>query len=635
MCGIAGYVAPDVRRWSGIDAAMSGAIAYRGPDAHTRWSDDSQATLHHARLSIIDLECGGQPMVDSTGRFVIVFNGAIYNYLELRSEYERAGARFRTQSDTEVLLNGFALKRERVLDDLNGMFSFAVWDSVDRRLFMARDHLGKKPLFWTRIGDLLAFSSTIEAFRRIPGWTDELSTPGLVMFSFLGGFPHASTAYAQAHAIPPAHYGWFRPGDDAPTLTRYWLPRYADKARATEPALLEEYGALLDDAVRLRLRSDVPVAISFSGGVDSGSIAAVAKLHCGTDLRCYTIDYDTPDHPSPEVALAGHVAQRLGLSWTHIQYDYREELLAGLIAAYRDFDQPCQQLALVYSRRLYEVMSRHCRVVLSGNGADELFTGYDSDAELPAFDRQRAWLRRLPDAVFRRLPRSRRNAWEPMRLDRLSIPEWARRDLLAYARTFTHDDAVIDECRTTIDRLADECADAGIDTMMDFVMHRGLRVSAADTNYRLPDITGYAAHVEVRSPFLDHRMIEFAARLPHACKVGSFHDRIRPKLLPRLAYERMVGAEIAGAPKRGMGANLGWHLEFATNAGYQSALSEAYRALPAARIDASAIEAAYAAFRDAVAVGSTSFPTGGMMMNGFMLGAWLQLVYAQPPSVAA
>lgn len=637
MCGIAGYVAPDVQRRRADDASMLAAVAYRGPDARTTWSDGAHAVLQHARLSIIDLACGGQPMTDSTGRFTIVFNGAIYNYQELRREYERLGAQFRTHSDTEVLLNGFALKRERVLADLNGMFAFAIWDGAERRLFMARDRLGKKPLFWTRLGDTLAFASSIAAFRRMSGWDDTLSAAGLVMYSFLGGFPLDTTAFAAAQALPPGHFAWYSPGDAAPQPSRYWLPAYQTKNRARFDQQLDEYESLLEDAIRLRLRSDVPVALSFSGGVDSGSIAALAKTRCQTDLLCYTIDYDGPDRNSAEVASARRVAAQLGLSWQHINYDYRAELLEGFDAAYRDFDQPAQQLALVYSRRLYDVMGRHCRVVLSGNGADELFTGYHGDEAQRSFDRQRRWLRRIPQGLYQRLSAARRSRWNHVRLDRLTIDQWARRDMMAYARQFSNDGDVLDQCRHTIDRLCDQIVDAGIDSQMDFVMHRALTVSAADTNYRLPDITGYAAEVEVRSPFLDHRMVEFAARLPHRFKVGRHQQRLRAKFLPRRSYERVVGAEVAWAPKRGMGDNLNWQYEFVSNPKFQSALASSFQALPAARIDSRPFDHAYREFLDAVSRGDRAFPTAGTMMNGFMLGAWLERVYlpGAPASHAA
>jgi asparagine synthase (glutamine-hydrolysing) len=624
MCGIAGYIASDLRSLGNVQAGVLESIRYRGRDDEGGWSDGTQVYLFNTRLSIIDLALGHQPMHDASERFTIIFNGAVYNYKELKAQYEAAGAQFRTHSDTEVIVAGFALKGEKVLDDLNGMFAFAIWDRHESRLFLGRDRLGKKPLYWTMTRNALVFSSTLETFRGIEGWDSTLSTSGLVLFSFLGGFPVDRTAYKTAFALPPASFAWFSPGQTAPRVSRYWLPHYATKSAHREGALIEEYGALLADAVRIRLRSDVPVALSFSGGTDSGTIAALAKKNFGVNLSCYTIDYDSPGDPSEEVAVAAQVASRLGLDWTHIQYDYKRELLEGLDQAYTHFDQPCQQLPLVYSKRLYDEMKKHCTVVLSGNGADELFTGYNGDESIWRFDRTRRVLRATPDWLYQLAPAHRRAKWDHVRLGRLSIPEWARGDMMGYVGTFTSDPTVIEECRATVDRLADEYAQAGIDTMLDLVMHRGLVVSAADTNYRLPDITGYAAQVEVRSPFLDHRIVEFAARLPHSLKVGSIDGQKRPKYLARKFYERFVGPQIAWGNKRGMGANLRWDRELSVNREFRGVIADAYRALDNSPISAIPFRRAYETFNREASPGYVP-PSAGTMMNGFMLGAWLQM----------
>lgn len=622
MCGVAGLIASEGASVGPLARDVLQAISYRGPDAQTQWTD-GRATLLHARLSIFDPAGGGQPMIDTDKRFVIVFNGAIYNYLELRQTYETSGARFSTNSDTEVILEGFKLKGAAVVQDLNGMFAFGIWDRQDRALFLARDRLGKKPLFWTRTPSAFAFASSIDAFRALPDWDRSLSQSGLILYSFLGGLPGEKTAFRAAHAVPAAHAGWYRPDEDRPSFSRYWRPRFETKAKGSEGRFLEEYGALLGDAVRLRLRSDVPLALSFSGGTDSGTIAALAKVNQGIDLPCFTLDHDTPDEPSEEVNLARDVAQRLHLSWKHIPYDYRAELMEGVAGAYAPFDQPCQQLALVYSRRLYDKMHPHCRVVLSGNGADELFTGYLGDEGLIAFDRKRRWLCRLPDFIYRHLPAHRRSMWDHTRLDRLPIAGWARADMMGYARGFTENIATLEECESAIEDLAVEFAEAGVETMTDFVMHRALLVSAADTNYRLPDITGYAAHVEVRSPFLDYRMVEFAARLPHWLKVGRHQGRQRAKYLPRRFYERFVGTDIAWAEKRGLGANLNWGPEFANNPKFRSALDQSYATLHRIGFETGPFDAAYAQYCDAIHRRDSRRPSAGTMMNGFMLGAWL------------
>jgi asparagine synthase (glutamine-hydrolysing) len=625
MCGIAGYVGADIGCLHAVDDAIFDAIRYRGRDAEGSWTDHRFATLFNTRLSIIDLAGGGQPMHDRGGRYVMVFNGAIYNYRELKVAYEKSGAIFRTQSDTEVILEGFILKGERVVDDLNGMFAFAIWDKFEKRLFLARDRLGKKPLFWTRIGEALVFSSTIDAFRRIEGWSDKLSDVGLTLYSFLGSFPRDMTAFAQARALPAASFAWFAVGAEAPAVTRYWVPAYGIKARGSERDFIDEYEDILADAVRIRLRSDVPLALSFSGGTDSGTIAALAKTRFNANLACYTIDHDTPEEPSEEVAIAREAARKLELSWTFIEFDYRDELLDRFRDAFQYFDQPCQQLGLVYSYGLYEEMRKHCTVVLSGNGADELFTGYIGDEALLRFDKMRRWLRHIPDWIYRRLPADSRAEWDQFRMQRNCIPDWVYADTLEHAKIYATKPETLDGCAQVGQELADECKSAGIDTMLDFVMHRALLVSAADTNYRMPDITGYAAQVEVRSPFLDHRLVEFAARLPPEHKIGRRGNELRAKFLPRKVYESLIGPEIAWAPKKGMAANLRWDLEVVRNPRFVDAFTAAYEMLDGHGISGDPFRKAYAQYKQGVESNASALPTAGTMMNGFMLGNWLGL----------
>jgi asparagine synthase (glutamine-hydrolysing) len=632
MCGIAGYVGPETVGLHRFDQKILESIAYRGKDARTRWSDGRHVTLLHARLSIIDLEGGRQPMTEVSGRYVIVFNGAIYNYRELRSEYERAGAAFRTSSDTEVILHGFALKGERVVHDLNGMFAFAIWDAKEHRLFVARDRLGKKPLFWTKLDNQLIFASTIAAFRGLPSWNDRLSATGLTFFKFLGGFPESETAYACARALPPASLAWYRIGDAEPRISRYWRPNYRNKASGGFHNHLEEYGALVTDAVRVRLRSDVPLGLSFSGGVDSGTIAAVAQTELGTDLSCFTLDYHTSGEPSDEVECASQVAMRLGLPWRHIHYDYRRDMLDGLRDVYAYFDQPCHQFPLVYSKRLYDAMKPHCTVVLSGNGADELFTGYIGDERIRHQDIRRYFLRNLPNAIYRQIPEKYRLGWNHDRLDSLSIADWARLDWTSYARRFAPDEATAMECGGTIDAMVEELRLCGIDTMLDFFMHRALLVSAADSNYRLPDITGYAAQVEVRCPYFDHRIVEFAARLPHRFKVASAWRKPKVKYLPRVFYQRYVGDEIAWARKKPMGANLRWDLALARDPHFMEAARLAYDSLDDHGIASHEFRGAYRTFCGDIERGAVT-ATAGVMMSGFMLGAWLRQTRAASKSI--
>lgn len=621
MCGFAGIVV-DPGQDDGLnDDRAFNSIAYRGPDSLVRWTD-GQTTLYHSRLSIIDYEGGGQPMEDPESHLVIVFNGAIYNYIELRQRYEDAGARFTTKSDTEVILKGFRLFGPQVVNHLMGMFAFAIWDKRNKSLFLARDRLGKKPLFWARTGKSFIFASTLSAFRAHPDWSSKLSIPGLCMFLTLGGFPRRHTAFQNTYTIPPSCYSIYHSGDSDISSTKYWDLQFSSGSKRSEGELLEEYEAILTDAVRIRLRSDAPVGISFSGGTDSGTIGAIAR-RLGTNIKCFTIDYDSPDSPSPEVRLSREISSQLGIDWHFINYDYKKDLIPDIWSAYKYFDQPCQQVALSYSYRLYKEMKKHCRVVLSGNGADELFSGYSGQAKQRLFDVYRNLLRGIPPGIFSCLPPRQRSAINCYRLNGLSVPQSELINIMAYARQYTSDPIALDVCRQVAEEVSCEYEEAGVDSIMDLVMYRTLATAHVDANFRLPDITGYAAHVEVRSPFLDHRMVEFAARLPHQYKVGRFWLRLREKYLPRRYYAKLVGERAGWHPKMGMGYNLNWPVDFALNDAYQPWVQSAFSAIQEAGINVRPFERAHRDFVRCMTADRTPGINGGTAVIGIMLGAWL------------
>lgn len=606
MCGIAGVVSKDIRSMPDSTLGnMRASIVYRGRDEQDEWTDGHNLSLFHARLSIIDLMTGHQPMWDASGRYVIVYNGEIYNYLELRSEYERLGAKFRTKSDTETILEGFKLKGERVCQDLNGFFAFAIWDTQTRRLFIARDRLGKKPLVWCEIGGAFYFSSTLDAFRSIPGWSGKLSSAAIELYRMMNGFPLELTVYEQAHALPPASYAWVNLENISPNVSRYWRMDFHKKSQQTLPKLLEEYETILTDAIAIRLRSDVPLALTFSGGVDSGTIAALCSQRLNTPLSCYTIDYHTISDPSSETIIAEQVAAGLNLNWKHIQFDYHHELLSDLQRTYSFFDQPCVQLALVYSQRLYEAIKPFATVVLSGNGADELFTGYIGDEAARRYDIER-------NNRFHFFERSIPGAWGQSTRARLKerlIPS-----------------EQLDSAVRVIVEIVSEMKLAGVDTYLDLSMYLNLLSSTSDSNYRLPDISGLAAQVEVRSPYLDYRVVEFAAQLPHQYKVGDPHSPGQNKYLPKVFYEKLVGKEIAWARKKGMGYNLRWHHSIVEDEGFQAAFERAYDALDAAGMDAGSYRGAWKKYSADMRAGNEFPVTADEMMAGFMFGSWLSRV---------
>jgi asparagine synthase (glutamine-hydrolysing) len=613
MCGISGTMRRDGTPVT-LPGSMREAIRFRGRDAEGAWSGPG-ATLVQARLAIIDIAGGDQPMTDPSGRYTIVYSGEVYNYRELRVQYERAGARFRTHSDTEVVLAGFALKGHAVCRELNGMFAFAVWDAQRRELTLARDHLGKKPLFWLDQGDTVYFASTLDAFADLPGWSGRLSTASLALYAMLGSVPGERTVYDQARSVPPATTITIAE-DRPPRVDRYWrLDLGSRRASRTARDVDEAYEALLTDAVRLRLRSDVPVALTFSGGVDSGTIAALCARNLDTPLRCFTVDHHTPDDPSEETVNAQRAAGELGLPWEFISFDYHRDLLRELDAAYAWYDQPSQQMALVYSHRLYHAIRPHATVVLSGNGSDELFTGYRGDESVRRRD--------LLVGPLRPLRRLLAHTPAPAVL-RLGVVDAYAVSLRAEVAEHAGDAGAADEASAAIDALAEDARASGVRTLLDLKLWADLTFATADANYRLPDISGLEAQVEVRSPFLDHRMVDFAARLPAHHKVARPLSGPVTKALPKRVYARMVSRDLAYARKKGMGANLRWDRSIAIDAGFARAFDEAFSALDEAGVGSSASRAAHDHYVAAVRGGGDGGPYAGRMMAGFMLGRWLR-----------
>jgi asparagine synthase (glutamine-hydrolysing) len=612
MCGISGVIhpgdsAPD------MPPSMREAILFRGRDAQGTWSAPGVA-FAQARLAIIDPRGGEQPMTDASGRYTIVYSGEVYNYRELRAEYERAGARFRTQSDTEVVLEGFRLRGRDVCRELNGMFAFAVWDAERQELVLARDELGKKPLFWCETGDSVWFSSTLDAFADVPDWNGRLSRVAVALYGVLGSIPGDRTIYEQGRVVPPACTVALSAGS-APDVQRYWRLRFSRGVRSRRSELEEEYEDLLVDAIRLRLRSDVPLALTFSGGVDSGTIAGLCARRLDAPLACYTVDYHTDEDPSEETQNAERAARELGLDWRYVHYDYEQDLLAELGDCYRPYDQPCQQLGLIYSERLYRAIRPHATVVLSGNGGDELFTGYLGDETVRRRDLLVGALRPLRRLIAR-------SARSPAILRLGAVDAWATATADEVGRFLP--EAAGDDARAAVCALADDARASGVRTLLELKMWADLCYGTADANYRLPDISGLNAQVEVRSPFLDRRIVEFAARLPARAKVERPVRHPVTKSLPKQVYARMVSHDLAYSRKKGMGANLRWDRSLAYDPAFADAFHEAFAALEEAGIDPAGSRRAHERYVAERLAGGVGTAYSGRMMAGFMLGQWLR-----------
>ncbi|NBQ55662.1 MAG: asparagine synthase (glutamine-hydrolyzing) [Verrucomicrobia bacterium] len=376
MCGIAGFTThrhqpekPEMAL-----AGMTKALSHRGPDAEGTYADPA-VRLGHRRLSILDLAGGAQPMSSADGRWHIVFNGEIYNYVELRRDLEARGVVFQTQSDTEVLLQAWAEDGADCLPRLNGMFAFAIWDSREKRLTLARDPLGIKPLYYANHRGELLFASELRSLLRFPGFKPGLDPASINKYLAFGYIPAPSTAYAGVRKLEPGQmvvwspagrrteYFWDLPIEDNPV----GAGTFDESAEATRD--------LLREAVRYQLRSDVEVGILLSGGIDSSAVAALAAPLAGRKLHSFSIGFQEASYN--ELPYAEMVARKVGTEHHH-QTLTPADVVGALPQIYRGLDEPLGDASLVPTWFLSRLAATKVKTVLGGDGGDELFAGYPS-----------------------------------------------------------------------------------------------------------------------------------------------------------------------------------------------------------------------------------------------------------------
>ncbi len=563
MCGICGIVdlggaGPPERE---LLARMVAALRHRGPDASGLYLDE-RAGLGHTRLSIIDLSTGDQPMADSAGLCQVVFNGEVFNYLELRDELAARGRHFRTTSDTEVLLAAYAEWGPACPERFIGDFAFAVWDPRERTLFAARDRMGVRPLYYAEAGGALLFASEIGALLRHPALTPRLSPRG-VLESFLLWSPLApQTAFEGIRELPPGHL--LTVANGAVRTRPYWEPPWTpeeeivDRPRAE---YVEELRALLEDAVRLRLRADVPVGAYLSGGLDSSALTALMLAVGHRETETFSIAFESPIHD--ERAQQELVARSLGVR--HHPLVCREADIAGAFPeAVRHDATPVLRTAGAPLYLLAGLVREHgLKVVLTGEGADEVLAGYDLFKE----DKIRRFWARDPLSPTRPLLLQRLYSYFALSvgasqsylqaffgegLSETDDPLYShgprfrttRRNLLFLRPEFLDGigaEDVLDDLRA---RLGPRLAPLG-----------GLsRAQALESATLLPgyllaaqgDRPMMAHGVEGRVPYLDHRIVEFAARVPARIRMPGLTE----KWLLRQAVRDLLPHEIVARPKQ-------------------------------------------------------------------------------------
>src|SRR5215468_10355224 len=375
MCGIAGIISESGGLLETQLAPMIEAQAHRGPDAWGVWSEDLCA-LGHRRLSIIDLsEAGRQPMANADGGILITFNGEIYNFQQLRRELESLGHNFRTRTDTEAIIYAYEQWGVDCLAKLRGMFAFGIWDRKRRRLFLARDRVGKKPLFYAQFGDRFLFASELQGILADKEVPREVDPPAIDAYLSYGYVPAPHTAIKGVYKLPPAHYLALdlKQSGFEKRVERYWSLDYEPKLRIDEDEACEVLRGKMTEAVRLRMISDVPLGAFLSGGVDSSVVVGLMARLSGANVKTFSIGFNEAAYD--ETAHARRIAERWATD--HHEFIVEPDALSILPKLVRHYGEPYADSSAIPTFYVAQMARRHVTVALNGDGGDESFAGYE------------------------------------------------------------------------------------------------------------------------------------------------------------------------------------------------------------------------------------------------------------------
>ena len=581
MCGFAGFLATADQSSDALTyrvRQMIAPIAHRGPDASGTWVDERAGfALGFRRLAIIDVsEAGHQPMRSASGRFVLAFNGEIYNFEPLRDELESHGAVFQGHSDTEVILAGF--EHWGIVDSVRrfvGMFAMAVWDTERRELTLVRDRLGKKPLYVYREPGLVSFGSELKALFAGPSFDRAIDEDALSSYLRYLYVPAPRTIFKNAKKLPQAHLlQLVDPGLPLPAPKPYWSLRQAavdglsNPLQGTEADRLDALDELLRDAVRCRLRSDVPLGALLSGGVDSSTVVALMQEQAGRPVKTYTIGF--ADEAFDEAQHAASVARHLGTDHTELCLTGTDthELVQRLPAI---FDEPFADPSQLPTLLVSQLARQQVTVALSGDGGDEVFAGYNryvfGSRVLPRLSRVPSVIRRPLGVGLERVPVA---AWDRMLalatqfISQVPVPHFGERvhklGQVMHATTvgdmyrsllsagWQRPDSVAAVRRPAMDEAPERLVDgAEPEHLLDRMMLVDQMVYLPDDLLAKLDRTSMAVSLEVRAPLLDHRVVEMSWRLPRTLKL---RGQVGKWALRQLLYRR-VPQKLIDRPKMG------------------------------------------------------------------------------------
>lgn len=562
MCGICGKALKDARGHVdlGMISRMCDSLWHRGPDDSGTWVAPGVA-FGHRRLSIIDVASGHQPLTNEDGTVAIVFNGEIYDFPELRRDLEARGHSFSTRSDTEAIVHLYEDLGERCVERLRGMFAFAVWDTRDRSLLLARDRVGKKPLYYADTAEGLTFASELKAVMMDPAVDARVDIRAVHDYLTYQYVPPPRTILTGARKLPPAHTLTWREGQAS--TRRYWTLSFADKNQDSEQEVAEEVRRRLADAVRVRLMSEVPLGAFLSGGIDSSIVVAMMAEASSEPVKTFSIGFEEAGFS--ELPYAREVASQY--STDHHEFIVRPETIEVLPELVWHFDEPFADSSALPTYYVARETRTHVTVALNGDGGDETFGGYERylAAQLAVqYERVPRVLRRPLETAVRALPIPTRRA-HPIRRAKRFLDAANRPPEDRYARWMVifdnemKDDVYKPEFRQrlneadSLDYLRASFAQTDAADFTD-------RMLASDTETYLPgdllvkvDRMSMAHSLEGRSPFLDHHVMEYAATIPANLKLRGSTTKY---ILKRAAAD-LLPEKIRSRGKQGFGVPIG------------------------------------------------------------------------------
>jgi asparagine synthase (glutamine-hydrolysing) len=556
MCGIAGILRQD---GAPIDGAllrrMTDVLAHRGPDGEG-FHVAGPIGLGHRRLAIIDVVGGAQPMLSADGAVAITYNGEVYNFRELRAELQARGFRFRTTSDTEVVLHAYEAWGEAALRRLRGMFAFAISDLRRRQLFLARDRVGIKPLVYAWDGRCLRFGSEIKALLQDGALSRELDWAAVDEYFRHGYITSPRTIFSSIRKLPPASYLVCSLDRGEPRIARYWDLKFTPGPAKAEADWIDHLGTLLDESVRLHMVADVPVGAFLSGGLDSSTVVAHMARFSGQSARTFSIGFDEPEFD--ELDYARQVAARYATN--HVELVVKPDVVEILPRLAWQFDEPFADASAVPTYCVSKITREHVTVALSGDGGDESFAGYNRYADALSLERQAHRLRAVRPLVrllAAAAPAGLRGSGHLALLGMAPLERYFR--MMTYQSDVSLGELFTPEARSRLApptghaRFVRLAAESGSEDYLSRLQYIDIHHYLPDDILTKIDRTSMLVSLETRVPLLDHILMEHVAAMPPALKFRGGAG----KYVLKQAMRDLLPPAILTRSKMGFGVPLG------------------------------------------------------------------------------